>query len=199
MKNNPFDPEYYTEKDLQNLGFKALGKNITIARNNTIVGIQNIEIGDNVRIDGYCAIIAAGNGWLKIGSYVHIGGWSYLSAGNGIELEDFSSISQGVRVYSRTDDYSGDSLTNPTIPEEFTGVTSGKVIVGKHVIIGSGTVILPKVHIHEGTSVGALSLVTKDLDPWGVYFGCPVRRLKERSKRLLELETKLMRKQETVK
>ncbi len=195
MKNNPFDPDYYTEKDLQNLGFKALGKNIKIARNNTIVGIQNIEIGDNVRIDGYCAIIAAGNGWLKIGSYVHIGGWSYLSAGNGIELEDFSSISQGVRVYSRTDDYSGDSLTNPTIPEEFTGVTSGKVIVGKHVIIGSGTFILPKVHIHEGTSVGALSLVTKDLDPWGVYFGCPVRRLKERSKRLLELENKLMRKQ----
>jgi galactoside O-acetyltransferase len=53
-------------------------------------------------------------------------------------------------------------------------------------------VILPKLSIGEGSCVGALSLVKKSLDPWGVYFGCPAKRLKDRSRRLLELESELM-------
>ena len=191
MTTNPFNPGYYTEDDLKHAGFKSLGKNVRIAKNNTIIGLENIIIGDNVRIDGYCAIISAGDGWLNIGSYIHIGGWCYLSAGDGIEMENFSGLSQGVRIYSRTDDYSGKHLTNPTVPEKYIGITRGAVVLGRHVIIGSGAVILPKVTIGEGSSVGALSLVTNDLDPWGVYFGCPVKRLKGRSKRLLELEAEL--------
>jgi galactoside O-acetyltransferase len=188
---NPFDSGYFNEVELADIGFKSIGSNVQISKNCTIIGISNISIGSNVRIDDY-SIIAAGNGWLNIGSFVHIGGMCYLSAGDGITLEDFSGLSQGVKIYSRTDDYTGRSLTNPTIPEHFTSTTHGAVTLKKHVIIGSGTVILPKVTIGEGSSVGALSLVTKSLDPWGVFFGCPVKRLKNRSQRLLELETKLM-------
>jgi len=187
----PFNDGYYNENELANFGFKSVGTNVQIAKNSTIIGLKNITIGSNVRIDGYCAIVANGDGWLHIGSYIHIGGWCYLSAGDGISLEDFSGLSQGVRIYSRTDDYSGRHLTNPTVPEHFTSITQGPVILKKHVIVGSGSVILPKVTIGEGSSVGALSLVTKSLEPWGVYFGSPVKRLKGRSKRLLELESQL--------
>lgn len=185
-----FNTGYYTENDLKDVGFKALGCNVKIAKDNTIVGLENISIGDNVRIDSYCVIIAAG-GWLDLGSHIHLGGLCYLSAGSGIRMEDFSGLSQGVRIYSQTDDYSGKYLTNPTIPEKYTGVTKGTVVLERHVIIGSGTVILPKVTIGEGSSIGALSLVSKNLEPWGVYFGCPAKRLKDRSKRLLELEAAL--------
>ena len=191
MTTNPFNPGYYTEDDLRHAGFKSIGKNVRIAKNNTIIGLENIVIGSNVRIDGECAISAAGEGWLNIGSYIHIGGWCYLSAGEGIKMEDFSGLSQGVRVYSRTDDYSGKHLTNPTVPERYTGITRGPVVLGRHVIIGSGSVILPNVTVGEGTSVGALSLVTKDTEIWGVYFGSPAKRIKGRSKRLLELEEDL--------
>ena len=190
---NLFDPGYYNEDDLKNAGFKSLGKNVRIAKNCTIIGLDNIDIGSNVRIDGYCTIIAADTGWAKIESYVHIGGYCLLIAGDGIHLQDFSGLSQGVRIYSRTDDYSGNHLTNPTVPKEYTGVTQGPVTLERHVIIGSGSVILPDITIGEGSSVGALSLVTKHLDPWGVYFGCPAKKLKARSKRLLELEAKLRR------
>jgi galactoside O-acetyltransferase len=188
---NPFDPGYYTEGELKNAGFKAIGRNVRIAKNCTIIGLENITIGDNVRIDGYCSIIAAGQGWLNIRSFIHIGGYCLLSAGDGIELEDFCGLSHGVRIYSRTDDYTGKHLTNPTVPEKYTGITHGTVTLGRHVIIGSGTVILPKVSIGEGSSVGALSFVHKSLEPWGIFFGCPVQRLKDRSKRLLELEIDL--------
>ena len=190
--NNPFNPGYYNEEELSGFGFKSVGTNVQIAKNCTIIGIPNISLGSNVRIDGYSAIIAAGTGWLNIGSFVHIGGWCYLSAGDGITMEDFSGLSQGVRIYSRTDDYSGNHLTNPTVPERFTDITRGAVTLGRHVIIGSGAVILPKITIGEGSSVGALSLVNKNLEPWGVYFGCPAKRLKDRSQRLLELESELL-------
>ncbi len=191
MTTNLFNPGYYTEDDLKNAGFKSIGENVRIAKNNTIIGLENIAIGSNVRIDGECAIIAAGGGWLNIGSYIHIGGWCYLSADAGLQMEDFSGLSQGVRIYTQTDDYSGKHLTNPTVPEKYLGITRGTVVLGRHVIIGSGSVILPKVTIGEGASVGAQSLVTKSLESWGVYFGCPAKRLRARSKRLLELEAEL--------
>ena len=191
--NNPFDPGYYSEDDLRDAGFKAIGHNVRVAKNCTIIGLPNIEIGSNVRIDGYCSIIAAGGGALRIGSFVHIGGYCLLSAGEGIVMHDFSGLSQGVHIYSRTDDYTGKYLTNPTVPEKFTGVTGGQVVLERHVIIGSGTVVLPSVTIGEGSSVGALSLVTKALESWGVYSGCPARRLKGRSRDLLELEEQMLR------
>ena len=190
---NPFDPGYYGEAELTGLGFKSLGEDVRIAKNCTIIGLGNISLGSNVRIDGYCCIIAPGDGWLDIGSHVHIGGYCLLSAGDGIAMEDFSGLSQGVRIYSRTDDYSGKWLTNQTVPEQYTGVTGGTVTLKRHVIIGSGTVILPGVTIGEGSAVGAMSLVNKSLNPWGVFFGCPVRRLKDRSRRLLDLESELKR------
>ena len=191
--SNPFDPGYFSEQDLKNAGFKSLGHNVQIAKNCVIIGLENIEIGNDVRIDGFSSLIAAGSGWLSIGSFVHIGGGCHLSAGAGIQLDDFSGLSQGVRIYSKSDDYTGRHMTNATIPEKYKGITQGPVSLGRHVIIGSGSVILPNLLIPEGCAVGALTLVVKSLDPWGVYFGAPAIRLKNRSKRLLELETQFVR------
>jgi galactoside O-acetyltransferase len=187
---NPFDRGYYTEADLQEAGFRRLGRDVRIAKDCTIIGLENIELGNHVRIDSGACLLAGG-GSLRVGSYVHIAAQALLAAGAGIVMEDFSGLSHGVRIYSRTDDYTGRHLTNPTVPAEYTGVVSGEVVLGRHVIIGSGSVVLPRVQVGEGSAVGALSLVTKSLEPWGVYFGAPVKRLKNRSQKLLELEAKL--------
>lgn len=187
-----FNQGYYSRDELEGAGFKALGSNVSIARNCTLVGMENMSIGDNVRIDGYCSIIAAGTGYLDIGSYIHIGGYCLLSAGNGIVIQDFAGISHGSYLYSRSDDYSGKHLTNPTVPEKYTSIVKGPVTLGRHVIIGSGSILLPNVTIGEGSAVGAHSLVTKDLESWGIYIGSPAKRLKSRSKRLLELEQQLI-------
>lgn len=186
-----FNEGYYNEDDLRTEGFKSIGKNVQIFKNCTIVGIKNISIGDNVRIDAYCSIFAIGTGYLKLGSYIHIGGYCLLSASDGIIMEDFSGLSQRVSIYSRTDDYSGEYLTNPTVPSAYSGGNHGTVVLKKHVIIGSGSVILPNLTIEEGASVGALSLVIKSLSPWGVYAGSPVKRIRDRSQNLLALEDKL--------
>jgi len=188
---HPLNPGYFDENDLREFGFKGVGENVRIGRTCTIVGLENITIGNNVRIDGYCTISAAEGGLLTIGSFIHIGAYCSLLAGQGIHMADFSGLSQGVRIYSKSDDYSGRHLTNPTIPAKFAGASGGPVSLERHVIIGAGSIVLPKIIIGEGSAVGALSLVVKSLDSWGIYFGSPATRLKPRSKKLLTLEKQL--------
>lgn len=190
MKNmkSLFGPTHYTEEDLAHEGFRSLGNNVRIAKNCTIIGAENISIGDNVRIDGYCSIVAAGDGYLNLGSYIHIGGYCALLAGAGITMEDFTTISWGVRLFSRSDDFTGRHMTNPTVPSQYTGVVGGAILIKRHAVVGANTVILPKVTLGEGVAVGALSLVNKSLDEWGIYSGNPAARIRDRKRNLLELE-----------
>jgi len=185
-----FDPGIYTENDLQGV-FRKIGTNVRISGNCVIVGAENIEIGNNVRIDEFCTLKAIG-GYIRIGSHIHLGGGVGLYGRHGIVLEDFAGLSANVRVFSGSDDYSGEHLTGPTVPERFLGVTAGEVHIGRHVIVGAGSIILPKVHIGEGSAVGSLALVHRSLEPWGIYAGNPAKRLKDRSRRLLELERELL-------
>ncbi len=187
-----FGPTHYTEEELAGEGFRALGHNVRIARNCTIIGAENIAIGDNVRIDGYCTLVAAGNGRIDLGSYIHIGGYCALLAGAGITMEDFSGLSWGVQVYTKSDDFSGRYMTNPTVPAKYTGVKGGSVVLKRHSIVGASSVILPKVVLGEGVAVGAHSLVSKSLDGWGIYSGIPAKRIKDRSRKLLELEQQFL-------
>jgi len=69
-----------------------------------------------------------------------------------------------------------------------TGKEKGQVVLEKHVIIGSGSVIMPNLLISEGVSIGALSFVKESLLPWRMYGGIPAKFLKNRSKKILELE-----------
>jgi galactoside O-acetyltransferase len=104
-------------------------------------------------------------------------------------MDDYSAISSRCSVYAQVDDFSGEAMTNPMVPEEFTHVTGGKVVFKRHVVVGTGCSVLPNVVLGEGASVGAMSLVTKNLDAWGVYIGKPACiKVGERSQKLLELE-----------
>ena len=168
-----------------------MGKNVNIHKSSNIVFPENISIANNVRIDGFSTIIGSGN--VEIGNYVHISPYCLIAARGGVKLKDFSGLSSGVRIYTTSDDYSGLFLTNPTVPANYTNVDMKEVVVDRHVIVGSNSVILPGVHIGEGTAVGALTLVRRSLDPWGIYSGNPAQRIKDRKKDLLVLEQGLLK------
>jgi len=185
-------PGYYDENDLRGEGFKSLGRDVRVAKNCTIVGVGNVSFDDYVRIDGYCTITATGDGEVTFGAFSHLGSYGYLTGSEGIEIGDFCGLSQGVRIYSHADDYSGEHLVNPCVPEKYKGLTGGKVVLGRHVVLGSGTIILPGVRLGEGVAVGAMSFVKEDLESWGIYAGCPAKRIGDRSRRLLEQERRLL-------
>ena len=67
-------------------------------------------------------------------------------------------------------------------------IQANKVEIGKHAIIGTGSVILPGVKVGEAAAVGALSLVIKSLADWGIFAGIPAKQIGERSKIILEKE-----------
>lgn len=183
---------FYSDDELKSFKFKSLGKNVKIKKNVAIYFVENITIKDNVRIDDNTVIVASNNS-TTIGNYVHIASNCYIAASEGLTMEDFSGLAPGVNIFTGSDDYSGKKLTNPTVDRKYIGGKSGEVVLGRHVIIGSNSVILPGVHIGEGSSVGALSLVTKSLESWGIYFGAPVKKIKSRSHKLLELEKEFLK------
>ena len=188
--------KYLTELELKDFGFKSLGKNVRISTDARIYGPENISIGNNVRIDDF-VILSAVNGFITIGNYIHITRNSHLGGSFRIELHDFSSMAANTVIYSSSDDYSGDFLTNQAIPQKYTAHNiGGPVIIGKHVIIGSACTILGPCEIGEGCSVGAMTLVKEDLQPWGMYIGIPAKRLKKRKKNLLALEEKFLKERE---
>lgn len=175
---------------IEKKGFASIGKNVRISDRASFYGTARIALGDNVRIDDFC-VLSAGAGGVSIGSYVHVAVYSSLIGAGKITLCDFCNISSRVSIYSSNDDYSGATMTNPTVPSEYTGVTHADVFLGKHVIVGSGSVILPGVTLEEGVAVGALSLITKNCAAFGIYAGNPARKISERKRDLLELESRL--------
>lgn len=182
---------FYSEEELREIGFKSLGKNVQLSRKTSIYGASRISIGSNVRIDDYC-VISAGKGGIDIGNYIHIAVYVSVQGDGAIILEDYCGLSSRSAVYSSNDDYSGRNMSNPTVPDEFKGVTVADVRIGKHVLVGSGSIILPGVTLKLGCAVAALSLVNRDCEEFVIYRGNPAKPIMPRSRNLLELEKQFM-------
>lgn len=176
---------------IESMGFAAVGKNVMISDRASFYNCAGISISSNVRIDDFC-VLSAGVGGIYIGDHVHVAVYSSLIGAGRITLSNFCNISSRVAIYSSSDDYSGATMTNPTVPREYTGALHADVLLGKHVIVGSGSVILPGLTLEEGVAIGALSLVNRDCKAFGIYVGNPVRRVKERKRDLLELEQRFV-------
>lgn len=182
---------YLSRFELEKMEFSSLGQNVLISDKASIYNCKNISIGSNVRIDDFC-VISAGSEGIMIGDYVHIAVFTSLIGKANITISDFCNLSSRVSVYSSSDDYSGNAMTNPMIPDEYKAVIHKDVFMDKHVIVGCGSVILPGVVLGKGVAIGALSLITTDCDAFCIYVGVPARKIKDRSHNLLTLEARFL-------
>ena len=181
---------YLSVEKLKEFGFKSTGKNIKISDKASIYYPERMEIGDNCQIDDFCLL----SGKINIGRNVHIAPFCMVSGGvKGITFDDFSGLSFGVKVFTQSDDFSGQALTNPTVPEKYKKVSHKEIIIGRHCIIGTASVILPGVTLDEGTAIGAMSLVRKNTDSWSIYTGNPAKKIMDRSKVMLEKEKEYLK------
>ena len=172
------------------LPFAAVGDDVMIWAKAQIIGAEHISLGDRVIIDDFVLLMATQP--MLIGSFVHIAAATTVMGGGSFRMEDFATLSGGVRVYTGTDDYLGGSMVNSTVPAPWRVPVRSFVQLGRHSVIGAGSVVLPGVTVGEGAAVGAMSLVSKDCEPWTVYAGSPARPLRARPReRILELEAEL--------
>jgi acetyltransferase-like isoleucine patch superfamily enzyme len=178
--------------DPRRFPFRACGEDVTIYPGAKIVSPEVVTIGDSVIIDDFVFLV--GGVETRIGSFVHLASFSsYLGRGR-LEIGDFVSVSSGARVYTGIDDFSGESLVGPGVPEPFRRPVRSFLRVEKYALIGANSVVFPGVTLGEGCAIGALSLVNQDCEPWTIYGGVPAKPIKARRRdRIAELESELRR------
>lgn len=180
---------YLSRDALVCMGFKKLGENVQISDKASIYNPEMIEIGNNSRIDDFCIV----SGRVRIGSFNHVTPMCLIAGGKpGVFFDDFCTLAYGVKIFSQSDDYSGETLVNSLVNSKYKNEKFEAVYLQKHVVIGAGSTVMPGVTIAEGGSIGAMSLVNKSTKEWGIYVGTPARRLKDRKKDLLCLEKKFL-------
>ncbi len=174
---------FYSQTELQQLGLKSFGHNVLISRKCSIYGAENISVGNNVRIDDFC--ILSGN--ITVGNYVHISAFNALYGRFGIEIGDFCGISPRCTLFSASDDFSGQHMVSPMVPEELISLSTGKIILNKYCQIGANSIVMPNIVFEEGAVCGAFSFVNKALDAWSINAGIPCKKIKNRDKNILNL------------
>lgn len=167
--------------DNQSINFKSIGRNCKISPFARFYNPENIEIGNNVRIDDFC-ILSAGIGGIKIGRNCHIACFTHLIGAGEIVLEDYAQVSSRSSIFSSTDDFGGRYLAGPCVADEMRKVRSGKVHLKKYTLLGCGTIIMPEVTIGEGSATGAQTLVTRSIPDFELHGGTPNKKLKDREK-----------------
>ena len=151
---------FIADKDVS-LDAKGVGSNITIG-NTVFLGkgtilscaTAGIEMGHDISI-GPGSLIRASRGDIKMGSYITIGAHSVLISGNpDYQLFDVPMMRQ-----------SGSSK----------GIT-----IGNDVWIGVDVKIIDGVTIGNGCVIGAGSVVTRNVDDYGIAAGVPAKIIKYR-------------------
>jgi acetyltransferase-like isoleucine patch superfamily enzyme len=117
-----------------------------------------VEIGDNVQLNDYVHIGAINS--IKIGNNVLIASKVFIT--------DHNHGSYGyMNVHS-----------NPSVVPQERDLSFSKVVIEDNVWIGELTSILPGVTISEGSIIGAMSLVNKDIPPYSIAVGIPAKVIK---------------------
>ena len=181
MQVSPSTSRFLRPDELQSLGLARVGRDVLIDRDVRFLRPETIEIGDRSRID-MGVVISGGDAGVQIGCNVHLGTNSLIfGSGGRVVIGDFSGFSSQVACYASTDDYLGDYLFGPTVPDRYRNVQSGSVILEPCVLIGVGCVLLPGITLGEGVVCGAHTVVTKDIASGDVVVGHPARRISRRN------------------
>ncbi|HOD61959.1 MAG TPA: acyltransferase [Bacilli bacterium] len=168
--------------------FKSLGENATIYSLAKILYPENISIGAESVVDDFVFMYGAGKG-IQIGKFCHITARCIIESGGLLEIGDFSTIAYSGIVMASSDDYKGNCLTGlGKFGEKYRTLYNLDTKIGRHVLVGAGSIILPGVTIGDGCSVGAGSLVTKDLPPWSLCYGSPCRVIEQKKSKEIRLQ-----------
>ncbi len=141
------------------------------------------------RGDGYAYI----HNSVRLEARLDIGRFSYVCPGGVIcgefpvKIGQFCSIAEEFFCWTREDHQTAYVTSSPLrsligldigYPEQIekpNGVT-----IGNDVWLGHQVRLMPGVTIGDGAVVGARSVVTKDLEPYGIYAGVPAKLIRKR-------------------
>ena len=198
-KKKNYNSDFLSSRDLRTLSFKKLGKNVLISKNAIIIGANNISLDDNVRIDAFTFLISP-KGFIKIGKFTHISTHVLISGHCGFKLGKFSGLGSGVKIYTSSEDYSGEGICNLNLStkkinfSKFQKIIENQVNIGDHTNIGANSVILPGSVIGKNSSISACSIVKAKLKGGYIYMDSPLKPILKKSTKNIFFEKKLKKK-----
>lgn len=99
-----------------------------------------------------------------------------------IYIGDYTHITSGCRLLCHQRDLTGYSVGDNAAS---LGYRTGEIHIGKGVMVGMETIIMPGVTIGDGAIIGAGSLVTKDIPAWTIATGRPAKVVKQIPERVI--------------
>ena len=154
-----------------------------------IADYKNLDLSLGSTINPRSIILNKGFGSesvrVSLGRGSHIGADALLNLGpTSFEVGNFTMISANFSAHTMR--HTITHISNYSItkgPFRFLGEicdTAEPILIGNDVWIGEGVKCLPGVNITNGCVVGAGSIVTSSLEPYGIYAGNPARLIRFR-------------------
>ena len=168
--------DFLSDEEVAALGLGRVGARVRISRHAVLLFPEHIAVGSDVRVDAFCLLVGNPEG-ITVGDHVHLSAYTCVVGRRATVIGDFCTISVRCSIFTSSDDFSGGSLTNPTVPDELRHTTDAPVTIHAHSAIGAGSVVLPGVSIGPSAAVGALTLVKEDVPELAIVAGAPMRRI----------------------
>jgi len=164
-----------------------LGDNVVLGNYVNLGGF--VEIGRNSKIWHYCNIFGKENEKTIIGENTQIGGYSEIKyackIGNNCRFQSSVFVAEHVTMEDYVFVGPGVSFAVDKHPSAQKAIDGSwkldGILVKKHAIIGSESIINPGVTIGIGCIIGTGAVVTKNTEDYGVYIGFPAKKVGMRS------------------
>lgn len=144
------------------------------------LGINGIQIGNNVSIGSYSSLIASttlndiGEG-IQIGDHVGIGEYAYLGGAGGLQIGDNCIVGQYFSCHPENHNYD-----NLSLEIRLQGTSRRGIIIGENCWIGSKVTILDGVQVGKGCVIAAGAVVAHSFPDHSVIGGVPAKLIKTR-------------------
>ena len=164
--------------------FFKTSKKFLIDFNSTVVGANMICLGQSFAAKRGLRIEAFGDGtqtkieigdFVSFGEHVHVGAVNKITFGSNVLLG-----SRIIIIDHNHGKYNGDEQSSPLEPPSKRILySSGPVVIEENVWIGDGVVVLPNVKIGKGSVIAANTVVNKNIDPYSLVVGNPMKVIKK--------------------
>jgi acetyltransferase-like isoleucine patch superfamily enzyme len=158
------------------LRFRSRHPDATISDGVLLQGADRIRAGRKLFLDRRCYLnVGTLNdraGFIEMGDNVEIGPYSVLWGAGGISIGNNVHIGAHVAITAHESLHIDPAREEVFAPLDF---EYAPVVIEDHVLVCSGTQIIPGVRIGHHAMIGAGAVVISDIPPYALAVGCPAR------------------------
>lgn len=179
--------EYDRKTETQLLQRVVAGKDTRMLPGASVINLSNdasrIRLGDGCQVQGLLMVYAYG-GHITMGNYCSLSVHSRIISTHSVSIGNRVLIAHNVNIIDNNSHPLDANLRHQDFMESYSvgmqphDLNAQPIVIEDDVWIGYNVSIKKGVHIGRGAIIGSDSVVTKDVEPWTVNVGNPLRCIK---------------------